>query len=123
MLPQKLKPLKVLYIEDEVLIALDGEQILRSLGFEDITVAMSFHAGEKAIDNQKFDLALLDINLGGGKTSLTLADRLMGDGVRVLFLSGYSMSDGLRERLKAPSVGKPFDEVVLGDAIQAVLEA
>jgi CheY-like chemotaxis protein len=122
MQPQNLTKLRVLYVEDEVLIALDGEETLRGMGFKDITVAMSYRDAAAAIAAKDFDLALLDINLGGGRTSLALADTLMERGTRVVFLTGYTITDGLRERLKAPLVGKPFEENVLRERILSVLE-
>lgn len=121
MLPQSLRKLTVLYVEDEVLIAMDGEETLRALGLESISVAMSFKDAQAAMSCDRFDLALLDINLGGGQTSLALADALHADGTKIIFVSGYTGSDGLKTRLNAPLVGKPFDEEALAAAIQMVL--
>lgn len=121
MQPRNLKKQRVLYVEDEVLIALDGEEALRDMGFEDVVVAMSYKDAEAAIAREEFDLALLDINLGGGQTSLTLADTLFEKGSKVLFISGYTTTEGLRNRLKAPLLPKPFDEKTLLAAIESVL--
>jgi CheY-like chemotaxis protein len=118
-----LKPLKVLYVEDEVLVALDGEAILRELGFGIIVVAMTFQDALAAVSRQQFDLAVLDINLGGNKTSLPLADMLLARGTPVLFLSGYTVSDQLRQRINAPILTKPFHDATLTDAILSVLGA
>ena len=121
MQPKNLSQLKVLYVEDEVLIALDGEEILRNLGFDRVTVAMTFQDAQTMIDRDDFDLALLDINLGGGKTSLSLVDALRSKGVTVLLLSGYTQSQGLEKRLQPPTIGKPFDEQTLHRAIMSAL--
>jgi DNA-binding response OmpR family regulator len=118
-----LKPTTLLYVEDEVLIALEGEVMLRELGFERITVAFSFPAAEAAIREQDFDFALLDINLGDGHTSLPLADRLLAAGTRVIFASGYNSAEGLVKHLDAPMVQKPFDEAALRQAVDTVLGA
>ena len=117
-----LKPTTVLYVEDEVLIALDGEVMLQELGFERITVAFSFPDAEAAIQEQTFDFALLDINLGDGRTSLPLADRLLAAGTRVIFASGYNPAEGLVEHLNAPVIQKPFDEMALRRAVDKLLD-
>lgn len=120
MLPESLKKLTVLYVEDEVLIAMDGEVMLRDLGFADVSVAMSYADAEATISRNQFDLALFDINLGGGQTSLMLADAVFAKGTKVIFVSGYANSEGLKSRLKGPLLGKPFDAKTLASAIQTV---
>jgi CheY-like chemotaxis protein len=112
----------VLYVEDEVLIALDGEVMLRELGFERITVAFSFPDAEAAIRQQTFDFALLDINLGDGRTSLPLADRLLAAGTRVVFASGYNSAEGLVGHLNAPMIQKPIDEAALRRVVDRLLD-
>ena len=118
---ESLKPLKVLYLEDEVLIALHGQDLLRELGFGDVTLAVSLAEAQKQIAAKSFDFALLDINLGGGKTSLVVAEELQARGTCVLFASGYESSQGLSEKLRAPMLPKPFNEASLRDAVFDVL--
>jgi len=115
------KPLKVLYLEDEALIALDGEAILNELGFSDVSVVMSLEDAASVVAANDFDLALLDINLGSGKTSLSLADTLRAKGVPLIFMSGYTATEALTRNLDAPLVAKPFDEYSLRAAIEKVL--
>ena len=119
---RNLRPLKVLYVEDEVLIALDTEGILRQLGLTNIVVALSFEDASRAIVGNRFDLALLDINLGAGKTSLPIAESLARSGTKILFLSGYNPTPELKARLKAPLIEKPFDEATVRAAIMSLLE-
>ena len=121
MLRESLKKLTVLYVEDEVLIAMDGEETLREMGFADVSVAMSYADAQATISRNRFDLALLDINLGGGQTSFTLADVVVAKGTKVIFLSGYTSSEGLLSRLKGPLIGKPFDANSLAEAIEIVM--
>lgn len=116
-----MKSLRVLYVEDEVLIALDGEMMLRDLGFEQITVALSFSDADFALRDRTYDFALLDINLGSGRNSLPLADRLLEGGTRVLFASGYNSAEGLVKHLNAPMIQKPFDESLLRRAVTRLL--
>ena len=114
---------KVLYVEDEVLIAMDGEAMLRDMGFESIVVAYSLPDAERAIAANNFDFALMDINLGDGQTSLRIADQLNERGTPIVFTSGYNCSEGLVAHLDVPLIEKPFDESVLRHAVFKALEA
>jgi DNA-binding response OmpR family regulator len=53
----------VLLLEDEFLIAMDAEEILRNMGVERVVVASTFAEAQKAAETNGFDLALLDVNI------------------------------------------------------------
>ena len=105
-----LSKFKALYLEDEVLIAMDGEGILKSIGIRDIHVAYSIDDAVKEMENTDFDLALLDVNLKDGMSSVELAEKLIERGTIVVFASGYNPSEKIVGDLNAPLVAKPFDE-------------
>lgn len=120
MLPTTLRNYKVLYVEDEPLIAMDGEAMLREIGFDDVVVALTLADAQAAIDTQGFDLALMDINLGSGETSMPIAATLSERGTRVVFASGYNSSAGIATSSYGARVEKPFDKSML---LRAVLAA
>lgn len=65
-------------------------------------------AGEGA-----FDLAILDVNLGGGETSYPVADLLAARSIPFLFATGYSR-DGLEPRFRdAVRLQKPYSPQAL----------
>jgi DNA-binding response OmpR family regulator len=101
---------KALYLEDEALIAMDGEEILKMMGVGDVYVAYTVEDAAKAVAAKKFDLALLDVNLGGGQSSVKLAEDLIKGGTVVVFASGYNPSEGIVANLNVPLVVKPFDD-------------
>jgi DNA-binding NtrC family response regulator len=109
---------KALYVEDEALIAMDGEEILRGMGIGDVCVAYSIGDAMKAKANTRFELALLDVNLGDGESSIKLAEELIAAGTVVVFASGYNPSEGIVGDLDAPLVVKPFDESTIRAAFQ-----
>jgi len=109
--------LKILYVEDEALIALDGKSMLEDLGFGTIKSVQNLDEANAAVESQDFDAALLDVNLGDGTTSLDLAKKLIDDGVPVVFASGYNSSENVIGTLDAPLVAKPFSTPVLKRAI------
>jgi len=116
MLPTNLKNCRVLYVEDEPLIAMDGEAMLRDIGFTNIVTALSLDDARSALQENQFDLAIMDINLGGGQTSMPLVEVLKPLGTRIVLASGYTAE----VHLGSTRVEKPFDE---GSLLRAVLQA
>lgn len=104
--------LHALYLEDEVLVALDGEMILRDMGFASVTILHDLKAAKDHLDTHTVDFALLDVNLGDGTNSLALAADLVGNGVHVAFVSGYNKSEGIMPDT-IPLAGKPFSKTTI----------
>jgi DNA-binding response OmpR family regulator len=79
----------VLIVEDEMLVGMDIAEELERNG---ISVAGPFSTvedAERATEGETPAAALLDINLGSGRTSAKLADQFRKNGVPFSFLSGY----------------------------------
>lgn len=113
----------VLYLEDEVLIALDVTHFLKDAGFGDVSVNYRLSDAWTSIDERPFDLALLDINVDKEQTSIELGERLLSDGTPVIFISG---SGADREPLEGRGfrfVNKPFSHQALEHQITAALGA
>jgi CheY-like chemotaxis protein len=97
----------VLLVEDEPLILMDSEAMLKSLGAAKVSLARNVAEGLQALDNERPSLAILDYRLKG-ENSLPLARRLAELGVRFGFLTGYE-GDGIpREFRDRPLLAKPF---------------
>lgn len=77
----------MLLVEDESLIAMLAEDMLLDLGCE-VVVAMRFDRALNHARTERFDLAVLDINLGDAR-SYPIADLLHERGVPFLFATGY----------------------------------
>lgn len=104
---QPLSGLSVLLVENNLIIAMDGEDILRRLGAE-VATAPSVAEAMEILAGRSFDLALLDVNLGDG-TSFGIADRLAADGVPFVFATGYG--EGIAQansHSDAPVLQKPY---------------
>jgi CheY-like chemotaxis protein len=84
--------LSVLLVEDEFLIALDAEQLLRELGVKSVEIAATIKAAEKRANEGAFDLAVLDLNLNG-ELSLPIAELLRQRGIPVVFATGYELKN------------------------------
>lgn len=118
-----LSGLNVLLVEDEFLIALDAEEMLRELGAANVTVISTFEEAEKIISQSKFDLALLDVNLNGRK-SFPLADMLLKNDTPVVFGTGYNLMARQMEGFKAGGVcvTKPYSASSLQKGLAQVLQ-
>lgn len=103
-------PLRVLILEDNLIIAMEAEEILREIGSETIELATNLDEAKSALDSVQFDLALLDVNLGEAM-SFNFARLLSGRGVPFGFVSGYSDTQEFPEDMQhVPLLVKPFDE-------------
>ena len=78
----------VLLVEDSLIIALDAEDLLIRLGAEKVTTEGTAAGAIVALEADRPDLAILDINLGDHQ-SVPIADRLSELGVPYMFATGY----------------------------------
>lgn len=113
----------VLLLEDEYLIALDAEQILKELGVRQVAIASTL---SEAVDRTRdgcFDVALLDVNVNG-EMSFGLAKTLNARGVPVVFTTGYELKDrGVPDIDTEFCVSKPYTSERLRQALCAALTA
>lgn len=114
---------KVLLVEDNVIIAMDGEDMLREVGFQEVVLANNVSSGLRALEQGGFDLALLDINLGK-ETSLPIAERLLQMQIPFIFASGYDDATLMdNDRFDdVPLISKPFTTQSLVDVIGAEMD-
>jgi light-regulated signal transduction histidine kinase (bacteriophytochrome)/CheY-like chemotaxis protein len=113
--------LRVLLLEDHLIVALEAEDLLRSLGAASITAASSIAVATELCDAESFDFAVLDINLGF-ENSLSFADRLREAKVPFVFASGYGdHSISGESRVAELIVSKPYDRESLSSAVALTL--
>jgi CheY-like chemotaxis protein len=119
-MPQDTTGYRVLLVEDEAMIAMLVEDMLEDLGHDLAAVATCLEEALALTRSEVFDLAILDLNLGGVLT-YPVADMLQEKGVPFIFATGYG-SDGLKEAYSdLPTLQKPFNQEALGHAITAAL--
>lgn len=107
---------RVLVVEDEYLVLMLMEDMLADLGCESVTAAATIEQALDLIADQKFDAALLDMNLNG-ESPYAVADALAESRVPFIFATGYVGNDlrpGYRDR---PLLRKPFRSADLADAL------
>ena len=113
--------LDVLLVEDQMLIALDAESILESAGVGRIVTCTSADEALKALDGFTPGFAMLDINLGSGRTSLPVAEALKARGIPFVFATGYNDMHMVPEALRGvPVVRKPYEGKRLLESLSAI---
>lgn len=111
----------VLLVEDQLVIALDVEDMLGNLGARVLT-APSAQAALGVLSRSTPDCAVLDVTLGRG-TSLPVAEELEKRGIGYVFATGHRDTTMIPERFRlVPIIRKPYDEQVLKDALFKVIK-
>jgi CheY-like chemotaxis protein len=109
-----------LVVEDNIIIALDAEEMLQELGAERVETAASVREALRLIQESTPNFALLDLNLGS-ESSLPVAERLRELNVPVIFATGYGDNHNLPPSLRGiPVIDKPFTLATLRAALASL---
>jgi CheY-like chemotaxis protein len=109
---------RVLVLEDSLIIAMETEDILRAVGAETIDIANSVEHAMDAAKAERYDFALLDVNLGEAM-SFDFARYLRETNVPFGFVSGYSDTQDFPVDVQdVPLLVKPFDETAMREFLQ-----
>ncbi|WP_126978638.1 response regulator [Frigidibacter oleivorans] len=112
---------RLLYLEDEPVIALETVEVLRELGFRAVTTTATLSAAQQALRDGMPDLALLDVSLARGESALDLARELLEQGVPVVLATGYSAEE-IAADPRADVLEKPFGSEDLEAALRRALQ-
>ena len=105
--------LRILLVEDDLLIALDMEDVLRDLGCEIVGPFGRLSDAIRAAVDVALDGAIIDLNLRG-EMSFPLIDTLRAKSVPCLLCSGYADLPEIRSQLGGiPKLGKPCSHAAL----------
>lgn len=107
-----------LLVEDQTLIALDTEMLLRELG---AAVVDTFTTAETAIEwlaSARPDVGILDISLGATASSFPVAEVLERRATPFIFTTGYDDQAGVPQAYAdAQIVRKPYTREALSAAL------
>lgn len=115
----KADALSILAVEDEALIAMELEDMLRELGHEVIGPAPTINAALSLLRTTHPDAAVVDANLAGQHAG-PIIEALRENGIPVILTSGYEMDELRSLGLDAPLVRKPYGMRDLAKALQAI---
>jgi CheY-like chemotaxis protein len=111
--------LRILVVEDEMLVAMNIEDMLLDLGHEVAGIASRLAPALALAGEASIDAAMLDVNLAG-ENSFPVADILAARGIPFVFATGYGLQ-GIEERHRGrPLLQKPFRASDLGPVLLAL---
>jgi DNA-binding response OmpR family regulator len=121
---QKITPefrgLRILLVEDDLLIAMEMEEVLRDLGCEVVGPFGRLSDALTATDDEALDGAIIDLNLRG-EMSFPLIDTLRRKSVPCLLCSGYADLPEMPSKLGGiPKLAKPCNHEALIAAMRTV---
>ncbi|WP_245413631.1 HWE histidine kinase domain-containing protein [Mangrovicella endophytica] len=110
-----------LIVEDNMIIALDAEQMLLEAGMTKVFTAANLGEARRLVEAEKPDVALLDVNLGR-ETSFPLIADLSRAGIPFIFATGYGDQITVPEQAEgALTIRKPFAAEDLISALTSVI--
>ena len=115
-----LEGLRVLVVEDEAMIAMLIEDMLIDFGCAILGPAADTTQALAIIEEARFDVAILDVNLSGERT-VSIAETLRSKGIPFVFATGYGIS-GIHDEFKGqPILTKPFKDAELRAALRSLI--
>ena len=114
-------PVSILIVEDEILIAVEMEEVIKDLGHQSAGIADNM-ASVIAIASEAIDVALVDVNLVDGATGPAIGQKLTTDfGIEVIFVTANpaQLGDGIDGAIGA--LEKPVDLSILREVLDYTL--
>ena len=116
---------KIVVVEDEIIIADHLCETLEGLGYETFEPAISFTEGKELIDEVRPDIVILDIHLSGRKDGIDLAQYIRENhDIPFIFLTSFSDKATLEraKQVNPPAyLVKPFNKEELYTSIEIAL--
>ncbi|HEY1929163.1 MAG TPA: response regulator [Caulobacteraceae bacterium] len=118
--PVDLSGVRLLIVEDAVLLAMELEDGLGEMGVHVVGTAASLAEAQR-MANLSFDVAILDVNLNG-EPVISVAQALAQREIPFIFATGGDASDA-PEGFGAPVVSKPYNVRQIAFALVSALLA
>ena len=110
---------RIFVVEDEMLIAIQVEEILESLGCVIVGPVGKLEVAVRMAREEQIDAAILDVTIRGGQV-FSVAEVLLERDIPFVFASGYgawALPAPFRDR---PRLNKPFTPDELVEALHAI---
>jgi CheY-like chemotaxis protein len=114
-----LRGLRVLVVEDEPMVSLALQDTLSDFGCEVVGTAARLQPALDLADDLAFDIAVLDIDLGGMRID-PVAEAIAARGLPIVFVTGYGQ-DAAPRHVPGPVLEKPYEAVHLQRALRKAL--
>lgn len=110
--------LRILLVEDEMLVCMDIEDMLTGFGCTIVGPAARVAQALLILEKEEIDIALLDVNLGR-EQSYPIIDLLIARGIPFLLSTGYAEIDSPYDR--CPRIQKPYSDQQLERCLKVVI--
>jgi two-component system, response regulator PdtaR len=122
-MPVSMMPASILIVEDEFLISMEMEEVVRELGHDPVGVADTMSSAlEIAGRDPAISIALVDVNLADGATGPDIGRRLAQDfGIEVIFITANPAQLGQGVEGTLGAMEKPVGVGEMGALIEFVL--
>ncbi len=117
---RSLAGMRLMVVEDELLVSMLLKDILTDLGAEVAGPYGRLSDGLAAAKVERFDGAILDLNLAGQQAE-PLADLLLARSVPFVFITGYQRDSIDRRYANVPVLPKPIDSTALEGVLLTLL--
>lgn len=114
--------MRVLVVEDEVLVAMLIEDMLLDFGCSSVEVCGQIDAALARLAEETFDFVILDLNLEGEFT-YPVADFLLERKISFVFATGYGSSMLTGPYASIPALQKPFEMADIERVLREVTPA
>jgi DNA-binding response OmpR family regulator len=113
---------RVLIVEDEMLVAMELESVLKQQGCAVLGPVPTVARALALLDHERPEAALLDLNLNG-ESAIPVAAALSAHGVPFVLVTGFGQTQSQEPELRgAPRVDKPVDDGELVRTLAWVLD-
>ena len=102
--------MRILYLEDNPLLAFHVEQMLEDIGHTCAGSLSSFSELREKFASLKFDAALVDIDLADGRTGPEAAAWLHGQGIPSIFVTGQTQVAAENDGVSLGWIEKPISQ-------------
>jgi len=114
--------MRVLVVEDDALLLLDLEEVLRAAGAQSVHTCSTIEDAIRCSDTERFDAAVIDVRIGSDSIA-PIARQLVARGTPFVFYTGQPRNDRIMaECLKCQILSKPAQSTVLVNALTGLMK-
>ncbi len=114
--------LRILIVEDELLIAEDLKEILLEVGYTEVFKVRNYSQAIEAFDSKSFDIVLLDINLSDAKSGIDLGLHISQSyHIPFIYITSYSDAEtiaSVKQTKPSAFLLKPYNKAQLLASIE-----
>lgn len=111
----------MLLVEDQMIVAMQVEDMLRAAGCEVVGPVGALQAAIALAHEEPLDAAVLDVNLDGEKV-YPAVEELQARGIPFIFATGYGESTLPEKWRDQPRLSKPFRREQLEQLLRSVVK-